>query len=129
MTEEKLKVLLDNIDNLELIKRISEQEDFVIDSIISIFSDKNKKMHEKYNIRIDQIMYVLNSVTRLGNKYSKNTIINAINSEVFWANRSYSEAFKLFEIVENTSKEIELEVKRDAILNYKVLNCLNFEEH
>jgi hypothetical protein len=129
MTEEKLKILLDNIDNLELIKRISEQDDFVIDSIITVFSKESKKIHEKHNIRIDQIMYILNSVTRLDNNYSKNTIVNAINSEVFWANRSYSEALKLFEIVENSSKGIELEVKRDALLNYKVLNNLNFEEH
>ena len=129
MTEEKLKILLDNINNIELIKRISEQDDFVIDSIVRSFSKDKKDMRNKYNITIDQVMYILNSVTRLDNNYSKSTIIEAINSEAFWSNRNYKEALKLFEVIENTSKGIDVEVRRDALLNSRILNNIDFNNH
>lgn len=128
MTEEKLKILLDNIDNLELIKRISEQDDFIIDVIVSVFDNDKKEMHNKHNIRIDQIMYILNMVTRLDNNYSKSTIIETINNDDFWANRSYEDSLKLFEIIENTPNRIDVEVRREALLNNRILNNLSFED-
>lgn len=126
MNNEQLKNLVSNINDIELIKLINEQDDYTISSILRLFSDYNKELFRKNNISYDEINKFLNSVLVSNNIKSKREVISALSNEDLIAHRSFDEIISLFNIIMNTDKDIDFEIRQYALTNKTILNNISF---
>ena len=126
MNKEQLKILTNNINDIELIKLINEQDDYTISSILRLFSDYNKELFRKNNISYDEINKFLNSVLVSNNIKSKREVISALSNEDLIAHRSFDEIISLFNIIMNTDKDIDFEIRQYALTNKTILNNTSF---
>ncbi len=122
MNKEQLKILTNNISDIDLIKLINEQDDYTISSILRLFSDYNKELFRKNNISYDEINKFLNSVLVSNNIKSKREVISALSNEDLIAHRSFDEIISLFNIIMNTDKDIDFEIRQYALTNKTILN-------
>lgn len=127
MNKEQLKILTNNISDIDLIKLINEQDDYTISSILRLFSDYNKELFRKNNISYDEINKFLNSVLVSNNIKSKREVISALSNEDLIAHRSFDEIISLFNIIMNTDKDIDFEIKQYALTNKTILDNLSFK--
>lgn len=126
MNKEQLKILTNNISDIDLIKLINEQDDYTISSILRLFSDYNKELFRKNNISYDEINKFLNSVLVSNNIKSKREVISALSNEDLIAHRSFDEIISLFNIIMNTDKDIDFEIRQYALTNKTILNNTSF---
>lgn len=127
MNNEQLKILTNNINDIELIKLINEQDDYIIESILRIINRKDE-LKETYNISYKELSSLLNKVLKSDNNKAKKNVLIALNDENLLSNRKFDEINKLFDIIMNTYKDIDFEVRGQALTNKRILNNLNFEK-
>ena len=126
MNNEQLKILTNNINDIELIKLINEQDDYTIQSVLRLFSEYNKELFRKNNVSYDQIKDFLNEVLISNNIRAKREVISALSNEDLISSRSFDEINSLFNIIMNTNRDIDFEIRQYALTNKTILNNTNF---
>ena len=126
MNNEQLKILTNNINDIELIKLINEQDDYIIDAVLKIVNEKDE-LNEKYNISYKQLSNLLNKILKSENTRAKKNVLLALNNKDLLSSRNFNEINDLFDIIINTYKDIDFEVRGQALTNKRILGNLTFE--
>lgn len=127
MNKEQLKIFTDNISDINLIKLINEQDDYTIQSILTLFGEYNKELFKNNNISYKQINEFLNKVLVSNNIRAKKIVISALSNENLILCRTFDEMNQLFDIIMNTDKDIDFEIKQYALTNKTLLTNTSFE--
>ena len=128
MNNEQLEKLVRNIDDIGVIKLISEQDDYIIDGVLGIINRK-EELREKYNISYQELKDLLIRILSNDNTKAKKYVLLSLTNEDLLSNRSFTEINRLSDIIMGTYKDIDFEVRGQALTNKRILSILPFEIH